>query len=299
MLTKLAEPFPNHVISWRTQSFKKDGTAALALAYIDARDVMDRLDSIAGPMNWSDTYDVHQNVTICSIAIRTSDGWVSKSDGAGDTDVEAEKGRISDAFKRAAVRWGIGRYLYGVEATWVECESYDTGKTDKNGNVIWGFKRWKIDPWSKVKTATAIGPPQAISIPIGKLSAYRAKTIINFEAILAEIDAPERTVKELQNLNALYLECDAWMPGGWVKRLTERIDQRLNTIGLDRIGAITGTENMNSAYAETMRGDPTAPKPLPVTPELKAQLDKLEADPGYGTDLPPETTAALRNARTP
>lgn len=139
----------------------------------------------------------------------------------------------------------------------------------------------------------------AISEPVERLSAYRAKTIINFEAILAEIDAPERTVKELQNLNALYLECDAWMPGGWVKRLTERIDQRLNTIGLDRIGAITGTENMNSAYAETMRGDPTAPKPLPVSSELKAQLDKLEADPGYGTDLPPETAAALRNARTP
>lgn len=301
----LAAEFPREQVSWRAQNIKKDGTSALALAYIDSRDVMNRLDSVVGPANWSDSYDVHEHVTICTIAIRTADGWVSKADGAGDTDVEAEKGRLSDAFKRAAVKWQIGRYLYSIAAPWVECETYDTGKKDNFGNVKWGFKRWTVDPWSKVrnlpKPAETPHDPETgeiINRP-ERLSAYRAKTIINFEAILAEIDAPERTVKELQNLNALYLECDAWMPGGWVKRLTERIDQRLNTIGLDRIGAITGTENMNSAYAETMRGDPTAPKPLPVSPELKAQLDKLEADPGYGTDLPPETIAAVRNARSP
>src|SRR5690606_17516766 len=40
--------------------------------------------------------------------------------GAGNTDVEADKGGISDAFKRAAVKWGVGRYLYGVESPWVK-----------------------------------------------------------------------------------------------------------------------------------------------------------------------------------
>lgn len=147
----LAAEFPRSSVSWRAQNIKKDGTSALALAYIDARDVMDRLDEAVGPENWSDSYEVHEHVTICSIAIRTADGWVSKSDGAGDTDVEAEKGRLSDALKRAAVHWGIGRYLYGIGNTWVNCECQDTGKKDKFENVIWRWKRWTEDPWSKVK----------------------------------------------------------------------------------------------------------------------------------------------------
>lgn len=150
-LKELHAPFPREAISWRAQNIKKDGSAALALAYIDARDVMDRLDAVVGPENWSDSYDVHEHVTICSIAIRTPDGWVSKADGAGDTDVEAEKGRISDAFKRAAVRWGIGRYLYSITSPWVPCESYDSGSKDKNGNTIWRWRRWTVDPWSMVK----------------------------------------------------------------------------------------------------------------------------------------------------
>ena len=33
--------------------------------------------------------------------------------------MEAEKGRISDAFKRAAVHWGVGRYLYNLPNVWV------------------------------------------------------------------------------------------------------------------------------------------------------------------------------------
>jgi len=148
---KLSAEFPRSSISWRAQNVKKDGTAALALAYIDARDVMDRLDSVVGPENWSDSYDVHENVTICTISIRVGDAWVGKSDGAGDTDVEAEKGRISDAFKRAAVRWGIGRYLYSIESPWVDCEAYES---EYNGKKKWTWKRWKVDPWSKVRTSS-------------------------------------------------------------------------------------------------------------------------------------------------
>ena len=45
-----------------------------------------------------------------------------KADGAGQTDMEAEKGALSDALKRAAVRWGIGRYLYDLKAPWIVLE---------------------------------------------------------------------------------------------------------------------------------------------------------------------------------
>lgn len=144
---QLAAEFPREQVSWRAQNMNAEGTSALALAYIDARDVMERLDAVLGPDNWSDTYDVHPNVTICSIAIRVAGQWVTKSDGAGDTDVEAEKGRISDAFKRAAVKWGIGRYLYAMPTTWVPCDSY-ARKSD--GKLVW--KKWTANPWDHVRT---------------------------------------------------------------------------------------------------------------------------------------------------
>jgi hypothetical protein len=60
---------------------------------------------------------------------------VWKSDGAGDSDVEAEKGAVSDAFKRAAVKWGVGRYLYDLDSPWVALEkrgnSYAIAKSEE------------------------------------------------------------------------------------------------------------------------------------------------------------------------
>lgn len=118
----LAAPFPPASISWRVGSTNKDKTKGMALAYIDARDVMDRLDAVVGPSAWSNTYDTQGPRVICTLSIKVGDEWVAKSDGAGDTDVEAEKGALSDAFKRAAVKWGIGRYLYGIASPWVAIE---------------------------------------------------------------------------------------------------------------------------------------------------------------------------------
>lgn len=141
-LEDLSAPFERDVISWRAQSVTKDGTKAMALAYIDARDVMKRLDSVCGPMNWQDRYPHAGQKTIAEIGIRLDGEWIWKSDGAGDTDVEAEKGAISDAFKRAAVKWGIGRYLYDMPAPWVPCESYKVGdkyRWSKFTQTPWDF----------------------------------------------------------------------------------------------------------------------------------------------------------------
>lgn len=45
-----------------------------------------------------------------------------QTDGAENTDIEPVKGGLSDAYKRAAVKWGIGRYLYDMEAAWVDVD---------------------------------------------------------------------------------------------------------------------------------------------------------------------------------
>jgi hypothetical protein len=144
-LQKLKEQFPRDQVSWRAQTVTKDGGKAMALAYIDARDVMERLDEVVGAASWQDRYEVHGGKTICYLSLycEGAEEWITKADGAGDTDVEADKGAISDAFKRAAVKWGIGRYLYDMPAIWVPCTSYE-----KNGRRYW--KGWTKDPWQYV-----------------------------------------------------------------------------------------------------------------------------------------------------
>ena len=127
----LSAPFASEQISWRVGStnknYRKDGEPLKGkpLAYIDARDVMDRLDAIVGPANWQCEYvDVGNNATCCRLGVFIDGlGWVWKSDGAGQTDMEGEKGQFSDAFKRAAVRWGIGRYLYDIDAASIELDN--------------------------------------------------------------------------------------------------------------------------------------------------------------------------------
>jgi hypothetical protein len=115
----LAAPFDPAVISWRVGSLTKDKTKARALAYLDARDVMQRLDSVVGPANWQCRYPHAGAMTVCEVGIRIDGEWIWKANGAGHTDIEAEKGALSDAFKRAAVLWGVGQYLYAIDTPWV------------------------------------------------------------------------------------------------------------------------------------------------------------------------------------
>lgn len=119
---RLCAPFAPDEIEWRVGSTSGDKTKGLALAYMDARAVMRRLDLVCGPENWQDRYPHAGAKTVCEIGIKCGDEWVWKADGAGDTDFEADKGALSDAFKRAAFRWGIGRYLYDLPSVWVEIE---------------------------------------------------------------------------------------------------------------------------------------------------------------------------------
>jgi hypothetical protein len=118
----LVAPFPPAAVSWRVGSTNQDKTKGMALAYIDARDVMERLDAVCGPAGWQRSYPHAGAKTVCRISIKVGEEWIGKEDGAGDSDVEAEKGALSDAFKRAAVSWGIGRYLYSLGSPWVAIE---------------------------------------------------------------------------------------------------------------------------------------------------------------------------------
>lgn len=121
-LSKLAEPFPAADIEWRVQSGgkKSDGKLwAKVVAYITSRAIMDRLDAVVGPENWRNEFrEAPSGGVLCGISIRVGDEWVTKWDGAENTDFEAVKGGLSAAQKRAGVQWGIGRYLYLLPEGW-------------------------------------------------------------------------------------------------------------------------------------------------------------------------------------
>lgn len=126
-LEKLAAEFPRGQVTFRPGRAAPNKESALPLAYIDARDVMDRLDATVGALCWQDRYEFHGARTVCYLSIKIGDEWITKADGAGDTNIEGEKGGISDALKRAAVKWGIGRYLYHLKFKYGETETYEKG----------------------------------------------------------------------------------------------------------------------------------------------------------------------------
>lgn len=137
---KLLAPMEYH---WRVKSFyakgvdKKDlkagrlpqGTKGQFLAYIDARDVYDRLDAVLGAGGWQDMCEPIAGTPAVKVTILADiDGQkVSKEDVGypnSSMDEEPLKSAVSDGTKRAAVHFGIGRFLYSLEPVWVEVDTW-------------------------------------------------------------------------------------------------------------------------------------------------------------------------------
>lgn len=119
LLKQLKNPFDPKFLKWRVGATNKDKTKGIALAYLDAREVMKRLDDVMGVDGWQARYIEVANGFICEIDLWLSGRWVTRSNTAGLTKVEPVKGGGSDAMKRAAAVWGVGRYLYYLPNEWV------------------------------------------------------------------------------------------------------------------------------------------------------------------------------------
>lgn len=125
IITRLREPFTSKEIEWKIQVTTQDKTRGMAVPYVNSRAIQKRLDETAGVFNWRNEYSMwHEKSQICGISIFFEErgDWVTKFDGAECSDIEPIKGGLSDAFKRTAVLWGIGRYLYELDGIWVEIE---------------------------------------------------------------------------------------------------------------------------------------------------------------------------------
>ena len=124
----LSDPFEPKEVKFKPQMVKNN--RAMAMAYIDARLIQDRLDEVLGVANWQDTYQfLPDGSVVCRLRLKLGDHWITKTDVGSPSEQpdsgDRVKAAVSDALKRAAVKFGIGRYLYRLPAQWVD---YDPAK---------------------------------------------------------------------------------------------------------------------------------------------------------------------------
>ncbi len=125
---ELAKPFAPEDLEWRLQQVNEEKPWGLAVPYVTNRAIQSRLDEVVGPENWYNDYKPwhaagKKEAQICGISIYFEGrGFITKWDGAEDSDIEPIKGGLSDSMKRAAVQWGIGRVLYNMDAVFVDVE---------------------------------------------------------------------------------------------------------------------------------------------------------------------------------
>jgi hypothetical protein len=157
----LTAPFQLTEVKFKPQSVK--GNRALALAYIDCRVIQDRLDEVLGVENWMDEYEILTDGSVmCRLKLRMNGDWVTKTDVGSPSEQpdsgDRLKAAFSDALKRAAVKFGIGRYLYRLPAVWCD---YDPQKKQFSGTP-------QLPAWAIPKPKAVVAPaPKPTATPKG------------------------------------------------------------------------------------------------------------------------------------
>ncbi len=119
----LSAPFEPREVRFKPQMVKNN--KALAIAYVDVRLIQDRLDTVLGVENWQDDYEILPDGSVtCQLRVNLGGQWITKMDVGSPSEQpdggDRLKAAFSDALKRAAVKFGIGRYLYRLPAQWVD-----------------------------------------------------------------------------------------------------------------------------------------------------------------------------------
>ncbi|ANJ65540.1 putative double-strand break repair protein [Pseudoalteromonas virus vB_PspP-H6/1] len=127
---RLSDPFNEGDIEWRVQQSGISGKGkpwVMVIPYITNRAIQKRLDDVFTPMGWKNEYKpVGDKGFICGVSANVDGEWVTKWDGAECSNIEPLKGGLSGAMKRAAVQWGIGRYLYSLSEKFAVCRLCDS-----------------------------------------------------------------------------------------------------------------------------------------------------------------------------
>lgn len=134
-------PLKSEEIECRIGTCSEKGVSLLL--YKDSRCDMRILDESYGIDGWQNSYETINGELFCTIMVRGKDGdWVRKQSNGSPSNMEAEKGRASDAFKRAGFMLGIGRELYTAPFIWVPADKCNIGK-GRNGKPTC-FDRFRV-----------------------------------------------------------------------------------------------------------------------------------------------------------
>lgn len=237
-LELLSEPLDAEDIEWRAGATNQANTSALALAYLTSRGVMKRLDSVLGIENWFDNYVAGPNGGVmCELSVRLNGEWITKRGIADNTDFEAIKGGESDSLKRAAVKFGIGRYLYKLPAKWVPCE--------KRGKSVILSTTPQLPAWALPKNTPQ--RTQSRNKPQSTANAPKSAPVANLEApdvTLNGVTYSARLAEVVTGTGERYIEIDdtklSFMKSAIEKRdLEDGADHMDNKIKLAAIAKIS------------------------------------------------------------
>ena len=155
MQAQLKNPINPKFVKCRVGARSKDKTKGIALFYLDAREVEKVLDNILGPENWATNLNPIVSPQgfhgfTCSLTVYMPDGkTVTKTDAGEASKTSPVKGAASDALKRAAVLFGVGRYLYYIPNQWYKLNEF--------GNFIeepqlpkWALPDENLSDWEEI-----------------------------------------------------------------------------------------------------------------------------------------------------
>ena len=236
LFVALAADFEPGVVKWIPQGGR-------SVPYISSRTAMNRLDDVVGPDGWWDDYVPSQHSVLCKLTIRLPDGsTVTKQDAGGHAGMQDEgddeKSAYSDAFKRAAVKFGVGRLLYGDgSATFTppalrsrEVDSKSTSpavKPDETGDVrtFWQLASDGAGKYSD-RFRDHMGDPNLPNIA----SASTITSILWHEAFeagkLTVKPSPEMKLKDaIHHMEEVYANHRTWTQAALKRLLKESFDE--------------------------------------------------------------------------
>lgn len=241
----LRAKFPPEDLEWRVQQSGQKDTQnvwAMLVPFISNRGVQTRFDDVVGPGNWKNEFKEIRDGDnligfLCGLSVRLDPDheWTTKWDGAPCTKIEALKGGISDAMKRAAVEWGCGRYLYGMPTVWAittpQKQAGSEWKYQKASGRVMAY--YWTPKWTKELKESFL--PEGAKVKGSKTEATQPDPMTDPEIeetptvdglpadIHADLDQQE-TVEDLKQKCAEYKP--AGQQEGWIKAMYKFYDKK-------------------------------------------------------------------------
>lgn len=218
LVAALEEPFDPREIKWRVTNTTADRKRGQMLAYADPRAYTDRLNTLFTVRGWTRRYEVQ---TINNVERKLSNGsqiagkvvvtcevtihGLGTHSGIGEEWADNENAGTAaeaQAFKRACSCFGLGRYLYDLDGSWVDLDERRQPKSTPK-LPDWALPKRKAINKAAQEPANGKGHPVQSGLPPQDADTlrFRLKALtdqVGFSLsrsvlmAIAKVDAPEK-----------------------------------------------------------------------------------------------------------